>query len=183
MFTHLQSHLSLAARVCALCPFKLKSSSVMSSPLTILTWSNLPGNAHDDTSTQTHTVSSYQHFDGHDSSRGGQEDKESTCVERDWPNGGKEQEAIRGFLFTSQSTQTQVDPTAEEQSVEEIKKQGQRAQSKHIPSASHQFPGAAPHNALWEMPTFTNAQSVPPGAQTYEEQSLYQTSAAVFPGV
>lgn len=35
----------------------------------------------------------------------------------------QERETIRGFLFTSQSTQTRVDPTAEEQSVEEIKKE------------------------------------------------------------
>lgn len=47
----------------------------------------------------------------------------------------QERETIRGRLFTSQSTQAQVDPTTEEQSVEEIKKKkkgGQTAQSKHM---------------------------------------------------
>lgn len=34
----------------------------------------------------------------------------------------RSKETIRGFLFTSQRTQARVDPTAEEQSVEEIKK-------------------------------------------------------------
>lgn len=46
----------------------------------------------------------------------------------------QERETITGCLFTSQSTQAQVDPTTEEQSVEEIKKKkgGQTAQSKHM---------------------------------------------------
>lgn len=38
----------------------------------------------------------------------------------------RERETITGFLFTSQRTQTRVDPTAEEQSVGEIKKEVRR---------------------------------------------------------
>lgn len=41
----------------------------------------------------------------------------------------QERETIRGRLFTSQSTQAQVDPTTEEQSVEEIKKKRRRSDS------------------------------------------------------
>lgn len=69
----------------------------------------------------------------------------------------QEQETIKDFVFTSQSTQTKVDPTAEEQS-EEIKKE---VRQHRVNTPSHHSPGSGPHNALWEMPTFTNARSVP----------------------
>lgn len=73
----------------------------------------------------------------------------------------QDRELIRACLFTSQSTQTEVDPTADEQSAEEIKKEV-RQHRVHIciPSVSHLSPSSGPQGAIWEMPTFSNAQSV-----------------------
>lgn len=61
--------------------------------------------------------------------------------------------AITSRVFTSQSTQSQADPTTEEQSEEEIKKKNevsQTAQSKHM-CFPHRFlipPDARPHGAV-----------------------------------
>ncbi len=96
--------------------------------------------SHARTHTRTHThTHTHTHDDGHVGSRGDQENNRKCykrrgvcvnmssclCNERgaEWRQFLQERETIRGFMFTSQSTQTRVDPTAEEQSVREIKKE------------------------------------------------------------
>lgn len=48
---------------------------------------------------------------------------------------------------------------------------------------SHHPPDAGPHSAVWEMPTFTNAQSSAPGAESYKEHSIDQTMMTLSSGM
>lgn len=97
--------------------------------------------------------SSYPHDKEDPGSSGYQENTESSadrteCVhvnvkEREHRPVLQDRELIRACLFTSQSTQTQVDPTADEQSAEEIKKEvRQHRVNICIPSVSHLPPPA-----------------------------------------
>lgn len=105
--THLQPHLSLTACICAPCPFKLK---------------NLEKHHHHWPSWHDpHKHTQWAHHREKIPQR-------SVCAQKEreglsWGSICRRKETIRGFLFTSQRTQTRVDPTAEEQSVEEIKKE------------------------------------------------------------
>lgn len=132
--THVWSHFSLTVRKYALSfsgltlAGKTKERPVITADRTDMiqfTW-HCP---------QSHKQTQWAHTKhDHGHNRGDQGKTENTtkdrrvcaCVKSEGLNRGsflQEQETIKDFLFTSQSTQTQVEPTAEEQSEEEIKKE------------------------------------------------------------
>lgn len=87
---------------------------------------------------------------------------------------------IRTPLFTSQSTQTRVDPTAEEQSAGQIKKEVRQPGVNIYARRLIISPMLGPHGALWEMPAPAGAARCPRCTESCRTQPPSNKRRTVF---